>query len=165
LDVDDKSILMFFKKGLMDSSLMFTIANKYALAEEATLNTREQKKESGHMDQPSLSKGHDKKRKSDCSVNAVEWSWCHKEYQPRLGEFEGFLDHICIFHPQGKHETRDCDRLLGFTYEVLKAAKGADQEKKPEDPKGDFPEAHKEVNYIYGGPESFESRRKQKLTA
>jgi hypothetical protein len=41
---------------------------------------------------------------------------------------------------------------------VLKAAKGANQEKKPE-------ETHKEVNYIYGGPESYESRRKQKLTA
>jgi hypothetical protein len=34
---------------------------------------------------------------------------------------------------------------------VLKTAKKADQEKKPDDPKGDFPEAHK-VNYIYGGP-------------
>jgi hypothetical protein len=56
---------MFFKKGLRDSSLirkltiknprmseeMFTIANKYALAEEATLDTREQKKEkeSSHL--------------------------------------------------------------------------------------------------------------------
>jgi hypothetical protein len=44
-------------------------------------------------------------------------------------------------------------------------AKGFDQEKKPEEPKGDFAEAHKEVNYIYGGPDSYESRRKQKLTA
>jgi hypothetical protein len=41
----------------------------------------------------------------------------------------------------------------------------ADQEKKPEDPKGDFPEAHKEVNYIFGGPDSYEPKRKQKLTA
>jgi hypothetical protein len=65
---------MFFKKGLGDSSLiykltiknpkmskaLFTIANKYALAEEAILDTREQKKEkdSGHMDQPNSSKGH-----------------------------------------------------------------------------------------------------------
>jgi hypothetical protein len=48
---------------------------------------------------------------------------------------------------------------------VLKTAKGANQEKKPEEPKGDFLEAHKEVNYIYGDPESHESRRKQKLTA
>jgi hypothetical protein len=51
--VDDKST-MFFKKGLRDPSLickltiknpktleaMFTIANKYALAEEAILDTR-----------------------------------------------------------------------------------------------------------------------------
>jgi hypothetical protein len=44
-------------------------------------------------------------------------------------------------------------------------AKAADQEKKPEEPKGDYPEAHKELNYIYGGPESYESRRKQKLIA
>jgi hypothetical protein len=43
-------------------------------------------------------------------------------------------------------------------------AKGADQEKKPEEPKGDFPEAHKEVNYIYDGLDSYESRQKQKLT-
>jgi hypothetical protein len=44
------------------SEAMFAIANKYAIAEEATLDTREQKKEkdSGHTDQPSSSKGHDK---------------------------------------------------------------------------------------------------------
>jgi hypothetical protein len=57
---------MFFKKGLRDpamirklamksprmSKAMFVIANRYALAEEATLDTREQKKEkdSGHAD-------------------------------------------------------------------------------------------------------------------
>jgi hypothetical protein len=43
---------------------------------------------------------------------------------------------------------------------VLKTAKKADQEKKPEEPNGNFPEAHKKVNYIYGGPDSYESRRK-----
>jgi hypothetical protein len=57
---------MFFKMGLRDPSLirkltmkkprmseaMFAITNIYALAEEATLDTREQKKEkdSGHVD-------------------------------------------------------------------------------------------------------------------
>jgi hypothetical protein len=44
-------------------------------------------------------------------------------------------------------------------------AKGVDQEKNPEEPKGDFLEAHKEVNYIYGDPNSYESRRRQKLIA
>jgi hypothetical protein len=50
---------------------MFAIANKYALAEEATLDTREQKKEkeSGHMDPPSSSKDHNKKRAADSSIN------------------------------------------------------------------------------------------------
>jgi hypothetical protein len=65
-EVDDKSIVMFFKKGLRDSSLirklamknpktseeMFAITNKYALDKDATLDTREQKKEkeSGYTD-------------------------------------------------------------------------------------------------------------------
>jgi hypothetical protein len=31
-----------------------------------------------------------------------------------------------------------------------------DQEKKPKELKGDFLEAHKEVNYIFGGPDSYE---------
>jgi hypothetical protein len=124
---DDKSIIMFFKKGLRDSSLickltmknpkmseeMLTIANKYALAEEVTLDTREQKKEkeSGHSDQPGSLKCHDKKRKADRSVNNVKRSQRNKEYRHRSGEFEGFLDRICIFHPLGKHKTRDCDRV------------------------------------------------------
>jgi hypothetical protein len=43
---------------------------------------------------------------------------------------------------------------------VLKTAKGVDQDKKSKEPKGDFPEAYKEVNYIYGGPDSYELRRK-----
>jgi hypothetical protein len=56
------------------SKAMLAIANKYALAKEVTLDTREQnkEKESGHADQPSSSKGHDKKRKANHSVNAVE---------------------------------------------------------------------------------------------
>jgi hypothetical protein len=61
--------------------------------------------------------------------------------------------------------TQDCHRLQGFVDEVLKMAIGANQEKKPEEPKGDFSEAQKKVNYIYGGPTSYESKRKQKLTA
>jgi hypothetical protein len=39
-------------------------------------------------------------------------------------------------------------------------AKKVDQEKKPKDPKRNLPEAHKEVNYNYGGPNSYEKRRK-----
>jgi hypothetical protein len=172
---------MFFKKRLMDLSLihklvvknprtpeeMLAIANKYALAEEVTLDTREQKnkKEAGHSDQPSSSKGHDKKTKAGRSINNVEWLFRNKEYWPRPGEFEGFLDWICIFHPHKKHKTQNCDQLQGFADEVLKMAKKVNQEKKPKDLKGDFPKAHKEFNYIYGGPDSYESKRKKKLIA
>jgi hypothetical protein len=42
--------------------------------------------------------------------------------------------------------------------------RGCDQEKKPKEPKGKFPKTHKEVNYIYGVLDSYESRQKQKLT-
>jgi hypothetical protein len=62
-------------KNPRTSEAMLTITNKYALVEETTLDTREQKKEkdSGHADLPSLSKSHDKKRKDDHSIIAVEW--------------------------------------------------------------------------------------------
>jgi hypothetical protein len=40
--------------------------------------------------------------------------------------------------------------------------KPADHEKKPKDPKDGFPEVHKEVNYIFGSPDSYEPKRKQK---
>jgi hypothetical protein len=82
------------------SEAIFTITNRYFLAEEATLDTREQTKEkdSGHVDQPSSYKGHNKKRKVDHSINVVERPQCNKEYRPKLGEFEGFLDRFCIFH-------------------------------------------------------------------
>jgi hypothetical protein len=48
---------------------------------------------------------------------------------------------------------------------MLKMAKKTNLEKKRKEAKGDFPKAHKEVNYIYGGPNSYESWRKQKLIA
>jgi hypothetical protein len=71
---------MFFKKGLRDSFLIrkltmknprmsekiLAIINKYALAEEVTIDTRDQKKdkELGHSDQPITSKSNDKKSNS-----------------------------------------------------------------------------------------------------
>jgi hypothetical protein len=143
-----------------------TIANMSAPAKEATLETGESKKDKklSHSDRPGTSKSNDKRRNSDRSMDNVEWSRHNRtEYQP--SEYEGFLDGICIFHHQGKHETRDCNKLHGFVDEVLKSAKNVEQEKKAEDPKHDFREARKEINYIYIGPDSSESKSKQKLPA
>jgi hypothetical protein len=173
---------MFFKKGLKDLALihklakknprtseaMLAIANNYALAEDATLDNREAKKDKklSHPDRPGASKTNGKKRKNDRSVANVERP-CHSrtEYRPRPGDYEDFLDGICIFHLQEKHKTRHCNHLQGFVDEVLKLAKKAEQEKKIEDLKCDFSKARKEVNYIFGGPNSYESKTKQKLTA
>jgi hypothetical protein len=71
---DPTLICKIAKKNPRTSEEMFVITNKYVLAEEVTLDTREKKKEkeSGHTDQPSLSKGHNKKRKVNCSINTVE---------------------------------------------------------------------------------------------
>jgi hypothetical protein len=120
-EVDDKSIIMFFKKGLKDSALirklamknlrtseeMLAIANKYALAEEATFDNKEAKrdKKPSHSDRPGTCRSNDKKG-NPTSVSNVERPLRNRtEYQPRSREFENFLDKICIFHPQGKHKT------------------------------------------------------------
>jgi hypothetical protein len=113
--VDDKSIIMFFKKGLKDSSLirkldmknprtseeMLAITNKYALVEEATIGTQESKKDKklSHSDQPRTSKSNDKKRKSDRLVAHVE----RPSHSKTEEEYEGLLGGTCIFQPQGKH--------------------------------------------------------------
>jgi hypothetical protein len=180
-EVDDKSIIMFIKKGLKDlvlirklamknprtSEEMLAIANKYTLAEEATLDTRESKKNKkmSHTDWLGTSKFKDKKRKHNRSVANVEWPLQNQiKYLPWLGEYEGFLDGICIFHPQGKHKTQDRNKLQGFTDKVLQSTKKTEQEKKMEDLKSDFLEACKEINYIFDGTQSYESKRKRKLT-
>jgi hypothetical protein len=85
--VDDKSITMFFNKCSRDSALirklamknprtseeMLAIANKYALAEEATIGSKDSKKDKmPSQSGPSrTSKSNDKKRKFDCSVANV----------------------------------------------------------------------------------------------
>jgi hypothetical protein len=79
---------MFFKKGLRDptliqkltmknpitSEVMLAITNRYALAEEVTLDTREQMKEkdSGHVDQTSSSKGTTRRAKR--IIPAMWWN-------------------------------------------------------------------------------------------
>jgi hypothetical protein len=97
-EVNDKSIIMFFKKGLRDSSLI----RKLTVKNPRTLDNRDTKKdkELSQSDQPDTSKNNYKKRILDRSMTNVEPPHCNRtKYQPRLGEFEGFLDRIYIFHP------------------------------------------------------------------
>jgi hypothetical protein len=141
---------MFFKKGLRKPSLiwklamknpmmseeMFYIANRYALAEEATR----------------ISQAHPR-----ATTRWEKWTILSTRWNDLVAIRS-------IFHPQGKHKIRDCHWLQGFVDEVLKTAKAVNQEKKPEDSKNDFPEASKEVNYIFGSPDSYEPKWNEKLT-
>jgi hypothetical protein len=92
-------------KNPRTSEEILAIANKYALAELVTLDNRDtnrdpkKDKEQGQSDQPNTSKNNDRKRKSNLSVANVDGPRRNKEYWPWPGEFEGFLDRICIFHP------------------------------------------------------------------
>jgi hypothetical protein len=86
------------------SKEMRDIINKYARAEEATLDNRDTKndKEPSQSDQPGTSKNNNKKIKPGRSVANIEQPHHNRtEYRPQTGEFEGFLDRICIFHPRG----------------------------------------------------------------
>jgi hypothetical protein len=87
-EVDDMSIIMFFKKGLRDPSLvrklamknprtseaMFAIANKDALAENVTLDTREQKKEKDTAMQTSLAHPRAMTRRGKWIVLSMWWN-------------------------------------------------------------------------------------------
>jgi hypothetical protein len=167
---------MFFKKGLEDLSLiwkvamknlrmseaMFAIANKYALAEEATLDTREQKKEkeSGYTDHPSSSKGHNKKRKVDRSINVVERPWHNKEYRPKPGEFEGFLDHICIFHPRKTTRLRTVTDSKVSQMKCSRRSKGPIMRKSLKNPTMTSPKLTRRSTTSMVTPDSYESRWK-----
>jgi hypothetical protein len=90
-------------KNPRTSEEMLAVANKYALTEEATHGSKDSKKgkKPSQSGQPGTSKSNDKKRKSDRSIANVERPHHNRtEYRPRPGEYEGFLDGICIFHPK-----------------------------------------------------------------
>jgi hypothetical protein len=135
---------------------MLAIANKYALVEETTIDARETKRDKklSHTDQPRMLKPNDKKRKHDHYVaNVVLPHHNRTDYRPWLGKYEGFLDGIYIFHPKST-------RLGSATSCNVSQMKSSNQSKRL----SNFPEARKEVNYIYNGLNSYESKRKKKLT-
>jgi hypothetical protein len=95
-------IRMLAMKNHRTPEEMLAITNKYALAKEASLDTKEKKKEKelGHSEQPISSKGQNKKGKANHSMNNMERLRCKKKCRPRSSEFEGCLDQISIFHPR-----------------------------------------------------------------
>jgi len=58
---------------------------------------------------------------------------------------------------------KDCFKLDRLA-DVLASAKGTGPSKKSENPGSGFQKASQKVNYIFGGSEAYEGKRKQKLT-
>jgi hypothetical protein len=142
--------------------------------QEGDLDNKEHKKDKklSQSYQPNTSIGNDKKRKHDHSVANVEpgeFEVFHRQQQDekvpasfeRVWSFPWWNMHLS---PTREAKDSGYNHLQCFAGEVLMSAKKTDQDKKPKDPKGDFPKARKEVNYIFSWPDSYESKRKQKLT-
>ena len=89
----------------------------------------------------------------------------------RRPSFEELLDGSCLIHGSG-HKARECFSLRSFATEALKVAPARQQRtprnNKKDDDKtdaepDDFQDTEKEVNFICGGPDACDSKRKQKL--
>jgi len=179
-NIDECAVIMYFKKRLKDPEFfrklarkdvrtceeLFFIANQYALAEEAVLKTRKNRRDrkTSHHEKHESSRTQDKKKKSDCEVMNIERP---RSPKPVHGinptECADFLERKSVIHPQGNHKMKDCFKLDSLAEELLNAKKGSSS-KKPEDHGGAFQKANREVNYIFGGLAVYESKRKQKLT-
>src|SRR5436190_3168028 len=75
----------------------------------------------------------------------------------------------CPFHPKGKHSAKACYTLRDYVEKHSKRpARNQDEpDRSPgHQPDGPvFPVLEHQLNMIYGGPEAYESKRKQKRVA
>jgi hypothetical protein len=156
---------MFFKKGLRDPALicklamknpriseaMFAITKKYALAKRrpSTLGNRRRRRTQATW--TSLARPRAMTRRGKQIVLSTQWN----DHDVTRSTGPGQVNLMASWIASPFSTPRESTRPETVT----------DQKKKPKEPKGDFPEAHKEVNHIYVGPNSYESRGKQKLKA
>ncbi|GJN37028.1 hypothetical protein PR202_gb25946 [Eleusine coracana subsp. coracana] len=185
-NVPDQQIITAFLGGICSDDLVweidrsnhdlkltaqecFKIADKYASGESALDDIRGKGKEK-RSDKPESSRK-DKNRKPDNAVNMVDrFRKNPRMNQPSTNEL---LSGICPWHPKGNHKAKDCYYLKGFATAALKVAKDPlrrnnSNKDKPnndddKDDSGEFQEPRKEVNFIFGGPDAYTSKRKQKL--
>ncbi|GJM87649.1 hypothetical protein PR202_ga03626 [Eleusine coracana subsp. coracana] len=145
----------------------FKIADKFTLGESALYDIRGKGKEKC-SDKPESSKK-DKKQKSENMVVVVD----RMRKNPRTNQqtMDDLLSDPCLWHPKGNHKVKDCYQLKGFTTAALKVAKDPPRrndndktnDRDDKDEEGEFQEPRKEVNFIFGGPDAYMSKRKQKL--
>jgi hypothetical protein len=177
-EVDDKSIIMFFKKGLNDSALirklamknlrtseeMLTIANKYALAEEATFDNKEAKrdKKPSHSDRPGTSRSNDKK--GNPTALCPMWSGRYATgLSISLGRESSkiSLTRSVSFTLKGSTRLWDYNHLQGFADEVLNSAKRPSKTRSPKIQSATSPKLARRSTTSTAGPTPTCQRRSE----
>ena len=183
-NVPDQQIIAAFQGGIRSDDLVremgrrnhdlkltaqecFEIADKFTSGESA-LDDIQGKGKKKQSNKPESSKK-DKKRKSDNMVHTVD----QLQKNPRTSQSstDKLLRGPCLWHPKGNHKAKDCYRLKGFAMAALKVAKDPPRRNSKDktnddgdkDDSGEFQEPCKEVNFIFGGPDAYVCKRKQKL--
>nr|ABA97711.1 retrotransposon protein, putative, Ty3-gypsy subclass [Oryza sativa Japonica Group] len=89
----------------------------------------------------------------------------------RVNTFDKIMNSQCPHHPNSNHAAKDCFVYKQFAEQYAKNARKAsdgDQSTSKKDDDDDAPtgfqDHRKELNHIFGGPLTYESKRKQKLT-
>lgn len=89
---------------------------------------------------------------------------------PNEDTFQKIMVGHTIFHPQSSHKIKDYFHLKAFAEKVLKLLELESHKPKTskkndldKGDKADFPQSTHDIMYIFGGPDSYESKRKQKL--
>nr|AAR06299.1 putative gag-pol protein [Oryza sativa Japonica Group] len=192
-DITDDVIIAAFTKGIRHEDLvgkfgrkppktvkqMFEKANEYAKAEDAITASKQSgttwkpKKDTptaGGSGSNNHSNNHkDRKRKPEELVAITSPS---SRQRSRVNTFNKIMNSQCLHHPNSNHVAKDCFVYKQFAEQYVKNARkpsdgdqGTSNKKDDEDdaPTG-FQDHRKELNHIFGGPLSYESKRKQKLT-
>nr|ABA98116.1 retrotransposon protein, putative, Ty3-gypsy subclass [Oryza sativa Japonica Group] len=188
-DITDDVIIAAFTKGIRHEDLvgkfgrkppktvkqMFEKANEYAKAEDAITASKQSgttwkpKKDTPTAGGSGSNNHKDRKRKPEELVATTSPS---SRQRSRVNTFDKIMNSQCPHHPNSNHVAKDCFIYKQFAEQYVKNARksldgdqGTSNKKDGEDdvPTG-FQDHRKELNHIFGGPLSYESKRKHKLT-
>jgi hypothetical protein len=158
---------------------MFETANSFAISDDAIKASRQDwydkrdDKPSRSSWRPKKDNGNnnnngpkDRKRKPEDLVAATS----SYQQRPRVAAYDQIMNAQCTHHPNHKHAAKDC-----FIYKQFAEQYAAQLHQKPtdeagpsrtkrNDPAGNpepFQDPVGELNHIFGGPQAYESKRKQ----
>nr|CAE03254.1 OSJNBa0011J08.9 [Oryza sativa Japonica Group] len=188
-DITDDVIIAAFTKGIRHEDLvgkfgrkppktvkqMFEKVYEYAKAEDAITAFKQSgitwkpKKDTPTAGGSGSNNHKDRKRKPEELVATTSPS---SRQRSRVNTFDKIMNSQCPHHPNSNHVAKDCFVYKQFAEQYVKNARkpsdgdqGTSKKKDDEDdaPTG-FQDHRKELNHIFGGPLTYESKRKQKLT-